>query len=205
MQRGAAVVDTEGMTHAQPREGTRSIQTAHLIAGPDGWWETYDPLVEAWEATLGSSTPRAAMAARCAAYILLDAPLLRRRRARPDPTRPVDRWEGLDASEVLAHSDLRRVPREMRPTVLRHIAGFLDYLGAHGAIPADVWKSVRREYDACADRCRAAMLEDDPWFPAHQVPERRAPKHGRNQPCPCGSGTKYKRCCGSNGGRSLSL
>jgi uncharacterized protein len=26
----------------------------------------------------------------------------------------------------------------------------------------------------------------------------RAPKIGRNDPCPCGSGQKYKRCCGRN-------
>jgi preprotein translocase subunit SecA len=26
----------------------------------------------------------------------------------------------------------------------------------------------------------------------------RAPKVGRNDPCPCGSGKKYKKCCGSN-------
>ena len=25
---------------------------------------------------------------------------------------------------------------------------------------------------------------------------RKAPKVGRNEPCPCGSGKKYKRCCG---------
>jgi uncharacterized protein YecA (UPF0149 family) len=25
---------------------------------------------------------------------------------------------------------------------------------------------------------------------------RRSTKIGRNQPCPCGSGKKYKRCCG---------
>ena len=24
-----------------------------------------------------------------------------------------------------------------------------------------------------------------------------APKVGRNEPCPCGSGKKYKKCCGS--------
>jgi hypothetical protein len=30
--------------------------------------------------------------------------------------------------------------------------------------------------------------------PAH-LPERRAEKVGRNEPCPCGSGRKYKRCC----------
>jgi uncharacterized protein YecA (UPF0149 family) len=25
----------------------------------------------------------------------------------------------------------------------------------------------------------------------------RSTKVGRNEPCPCGSGKKYKRCCGS--------
>jgi SEC-C motif domain protein len=25
---------------------------------------------------------------------------------------------------------------------------------------------------------------------------RSAPKVGRNDPCPCGSGKKYKKCCG---------
>ena len=27
---------------------------------------------------------------------------------------------------------------------------------------------------------------------------RAAPKVGRNDPCPCGSGKKYKHCCGRN-------
>jgi SEC-C motif-containing protein len=27
-------------------------------------------------------------------------------------------------------------------------------------------------------------------------PVRRAPKIGRNEPCPCGSGKKHKKCCG---------
>jgi uncharacterized protein len=27
---------------------------------------------------------------------------------------------------------------------------------------------------------------------------RNSPKVGRNDPCPCGSGRKYKRCCGAN-------
>jgi uncharacterized protein YecA (UPF0149 family) len=26
---------------------------------------------------------------------------------------------------------------------------------------------------------------------------RDAPKVGRNDPCPCGSGKKYKKCCGA--------
>jgi len=30
-------------------------------------------------------------------------------------------------------------------------------------------------------------------------PVRVGPKVGRNDPCPCGSGKKYKQCCGKNG------
>jgi uncharacterized protein len=34
--------------------------------------------------------------------------------------------------------------------------------------------------------------------PLLQTPrERQVPKIGRNEPCPCGSGKKYKRCCGA--------
>ena len=29
-------------------------------------------------------------------------------------------------------------------------------------------------------------------------PDRNRPKVGRNDPCPCGSGKKYKNCCGRN-------
>jgi len=35
--------------------------------------------------------------------------------------------------------------------------------------------------------------------PVKQVPIKRdGRKIGRNEPCPCGSGKKYKRCCGAN-------
>ena len=32
----------------------------------------------------------------------------------------------------------------------------------------------------------------------NHTPIRRDPKIGRNDPCPCGSGKKYKNCCGAN-------
>lgn len=31
------------------------------------------------------------------------------------------------------------------------------------------------------------------------LPPLPAPKAGRNDPCPCGSGKKYKKCCGGGG------
>jgi SEC-C motif-containing protein len=45
--------------------------------------------------------------------------------------------------------------------------------------------------------------EEDGWFfydgeaPKPQTVKRDTPKVGRNEPCPCGSGRKYKRCCGA--------
>lgn len=32
----------------------------------------------------------------------------------------------------------------------------------------------------------------------HSQPKLNTVKFGRNEPCPCGSGKKYKRCCGAN-------
>ena len=34
--------------------------------------------------------------------------------------------------------------------------------------------------------------------PAKKAPAKKADKVGRNDPCPCGSGKKYKKCCGQN-------
>jgi preprotein translocase subunit SecA len=44
---------------------------------------------------------------------------------------------------------------------------------------------------------KTGIFDDDP-DPEYSVPVRRdQPKVGRNDPCPCGSGKKYKRCCGA--------
>lgn len=37
---------------------------------------------------------------------------------------------------------------------------------------------------------------DVPWQPPPKTVVRDSPKIGRNEPCPCGSGTKYKKCHG---------
>ncbi len=34
--------------------------------------------------------------------------------------------------------------------------------------------------------------------PPKRQPVRKEKKPGRNDPCPCGSGKKYKKCCGRN-------
>ncbi|MDH5378197.1 MAG: UPF0149 family protein, partial [Gammaproteobacteria bacterium] len=38
-----------------------------------------------------------------------------------------------------------------------------------------------------------ARREEEP--PTNQAPYKRETKVGRNEPCPCGSGKKFKQCC----------
>jgi SEC-C motif-containing protein len=51
------------------------------------------------------------------------------------------------------------------------------------------------------ERSRFRRLDDGRWVYSDGHPPERAaqarPRVGRNQPCPCGSGKKYKRCCGA--------
>ena len=47
------------------------------------------------------------------------------------------------------------------------------------------------------DLGRSLML-DQSVFVDTEGPARLCGKIGRNEPCPCGSGKKYKRCCGAN-------
>ena len=47
---------------------------------------------------------------------------------------------------------------------------------------------------------KADIYDDEGWYDSyedrHFEPIRIEPKVGRNEPCPCGSGKKYKNCCG---------
>jgi len=58
------------------------------------------------------------------------------------------------------------------------------------------WKSTPR--DAFDGKTPAEMLEDSPGLMPAKVEtyRREEPRVGRNDPCPCGSGKKYKKCCG---------
>ncbi len=58
------------------------------------------------------------------------------------------------------------------------------------------WKSTSR--DAFDGKTPAEMMEGSQGFMPEKVETfRRVEPHvGRNDPCPCGSGKKYKKCCG---------
>jgi len=70
---------------------------------------------------------------------------------------------------------------------------FLRNMFAGAARAYRYFKQDRLDYAQAAGAARAA--------PEHHPYERAGPKVGRNDPCPCGSGKKYKRCCGAMGPR----
>lgn len=47
---------------------------------------------------------------------------------------------------------------------------------------------VHQKKEAQAERERIAHMPKQPYI-------REEPRIGRNDPCPCGSGKKYKKCC----------
>ena len=66
------------------------------------------------------------------------------------------------------------------------------------------WRGLRRSHPELlpALRRRREVLHTlyrNSWAAKEGVPATPARKVGRNEPCPCGSGKKYKRCCGRRG------
>jgi hypothetical protein len=58
------------------------------------------------------------------------------------------------------------------------------------------WAAFRSEKPT-ARRASAPAFPRRVPAPTHQPRVRAGPKVGRNDPCPCGSGRKYKKCCGA--------
>jgi preprotein translocase subunit SecA len=71
-----------------------------------------------------------------------------------------------------------------------------------GARARSVWNVSQTTHDevgqfAMAERQRAAAQAPQGEVKVKQI-KLEQPKVGRNAPCPCGSGKKYKKCCGKN-------
>lgn len=82
------------------------------------------------------------------------------------------------------------LPMPVREEMPETIAVFLEWLGTGGRL-ADAPRL------AATSRAMAPVFRQRlaPAGGERGVPVRVAPKIGRNDPCPCGSGRKYKKCC----------
>lgn len=56
----------------------------------------------------------------------------------------------------------------------------------------------KREFDESTYIENLEKLPEKPWCEEDSETIVKKEKIGRNEPCPCGSGKKYKKCCGKN-------
>ena len=57
------------------------------------------------------------------------------------------------------------------------------------------WACFRKSEEEDSPDMDLFGYEDDYYLPAVKTVVRQGPKIGRNDPCPCGSGKKFKKCC----------
>lgn len=87
--------------------------------------------------------------------------------------------------KLLFHVKIERAPERVR--VAQETAAVHDEIPSGGAFkPAGPWE----------DPALVGPRSNNEGPVAPQAPVRNADKHGRNELCPCGSGKKYKNCCG---------
>jgi len=92
---------------------------------------------------------------------------------------------------------------EIRERTVRMILSVIPREKA--AVRVEVAKATSAGFEGSGEAKRTVKLKGS--MPQRAEAPRRAPvvkdsKVGRNDPCPCGSGKKYKKCCGANQGES---
>lgn len=147
----------------------------------------------AWAAGMAADTAQESVFRTWAAYTLLDFPRERHRAL----------------LEVTAHEEERRRTDEPWHQVVFTLEDVEHAFARSDRQPRwrdDRWRSLWRFYDPAEiaarqqrwreeDSAREGMDDGDDWMRAPMTYVRATPKIGRNDPCPCGSGKKYKHCC----------
>ena len=93
-----------------------------------------------------------------------------------------------------------------RGELMADFGSFCQERGAGGGEPSEEMQAAMQELhtewlttprEALDGKKPSELLGEAGLFPQKVETRRReAPKIGRNDPCPCGSGKKYKKCCG---------
>jgi len=97
--------------------------------------------------------------------------------------------------EVLSYLFKIQISQELAPSALKE---------SHKQEASFVHQRFGQFDTVSPDREPIPLRQTSPETPVRQQAERQEPfsresrKIGRNEPCPCGSGKKYKHCCGRN-------
>lgn len=120
-----------------------------------------------------------------------------------DPPATYVYQQAQDVPEDIAVPWALIVPGDIRKD--RNVSGWLlslvPYLARSEAelfyLPRDLIDSMKWSWHP--DLALHLLDTDRRTNPARQPATYRAPKIGRNEPCPCGSGKKFKKCHGAPG------
>ena len=112
--------------------------------------------------------------------------LMRGRLAVPDYEEAKARQEAQAAEQAQQQEEARR-QQEMQRSYTRAMTN-----------PYANYSTTRDTYPGESAQRQAAMNTNRGESSAAKQPKKAQPKIGRNDPCPCGSGKKYKNCCGRN-------
>jgi hypothetical protein len=101
-----------------------------------------------------------------------------------------------DAAERPVHERVAAGVRERQPNLLAKLVELIAEDVKENAIPAEGAAVIFGPTQAVVEAFDAAYAMRRPGQNLHPI-VREEPKIGRNDPCPCGSGKKYKRCHGT--------
>ena len=108
-----------------------------------------------------------------------------------------EKWmDHLDAMDQLREGIGLRAYGQKNPLVEYKFEGYDMFQNMIDALREDVVRYVFRVNVVQAPQQQRQIVENKYQEDAAKVPVRREAKIGRNEPCPCGSGKKYKKCCG---------
>ncbi len=110
-----------------------------------------------------------------------------------------EKWmDHIDAMEQLREGIGLRAYGQKDPLVEYRFEGYEMFQNMIDNIQEDVVRYVFRVNVVPGPEARQVVESHGEG--ENRAPERRGGKVGRNAPCPCGSGKKYKKCCGMAAG-----
>jgi preprotein translocase subunit SecA len=108
-----------------------------------------------------------------------------------------DKWmDHLDAMDQLREGISLRAYGQKDPLIEYKIEGFEMFQNMINTIQDDVVRYIFRVNVVQPEQQQRQVVENRYAEEGAKQPARKENRVGRNDPCPCGSGKKYKKCCG---------
>jgi len=107
----------------------------------------------------------------------------------------LEKIEGLEDEPV--QEQVAVAVQERQPHVYAKLKDLIEEDVREAAMTADCAKTIYRPTQVVVEAFDAAIEGRRPGLRLGPI-VRDTPKVGRNEKCPCGSGAKFKKCCGAN-------